>query len=175
MPASLGKVLLVSCMLLNCSDISAREYPSIKGVRLDESREEFIANNPMLSRCSSGDYCRYEDTIGGVFSEFLVTFKNDRIVMLGVSDIDANRFDEAVAALVSKFGKPSIAQSNTVGNAMGARFENRTLTWGSEKQGWWLQAQKRTTEDIFKSMIAFTTAANQREFDQASKRKKDDI
>jgi hypothetical protein len=57
-----------------------------------------------------------------------VTFANNKLVVLNLEVIDKG-WDETLADVVSKFGKPDETHMDTMQNTYGAKFDVESATW----------------------------------------------
>lgn len=73
------------------------------------------------------------DSYAGFDVDIGYYFRNDALVKITVSGLKPESFDTVAAALEKKFGTPLKEDHAPTENAMGAKFQNDSLTWSDGK------------------------------------------
>lgn len=165
------RTLALAVSLMFCQTALAAS-PDLKGISLGMSDADFIgvAKN---YHCDNQvpDWCSFPETIGGAVGVFFVSFVDGEIVSIRVSEIDPSLFSNVSAALSKKFGAPARSRS-AVQNAMGARFDQETLHW--IRKDWQMVAEKRDSDDLFKSYIFLVSNAYAKRLNDEARKNVDD-
>lgn len=144
---SLRRTVWATCLCLSAASgfVRAASVPEIKGIALGASLDNVKAAQ-ISPACGDDNYskfvtCTFVSTLGGANADFVVTIRDNHVTEIAVSNIDPDGFAGVESALRKKFGKPGMDRGGYVTNALGARFDDRTLVW--KGRGWQLQAKKR--------------------------------
>lgn len=153
--------LIGAVLLLAAASASAEsEKLAFKGVELGSSLAQ-IASNPkfdcrVVTTPIADKVCslrpREKETIAGAPVDSLFYFYDQTSLTGIVVNLEERHFQSVVAALIEKFGSPSL-KTEALKNLKGAAFENRTYRWNRPEGS--LQAQ-RYAGRLDKSAIRFT-------------------
>ena len=152
-------LMLLLLMTVSTCFAQTSATPTIKGHTLGESLQKFIsesndATREQIANCASGNgahkFVPYECTDvnqavntgngkfhcdlpmyqTGICRDFRgnVTFYNNKLVELNL-EITDEEWNQALADVTSKFGKPDEVHSDKVQNAYGATFNLQAATW----------------------------------------------
>lgn len=75
------------------------------------------------------DFCHAEIKIGQVPVSASILFGADDGMDYANLTFSSDSFDDIRVAFIARYGEPTIRQSRTVQNRMGAKFENEILSW----------------------------------------------
>lgn len=149
-------------MLSSMSGLAAELPLEVKGIPLEGREEDIFAKYPkpkadcfeMKANPFANRLCLTSDSFGGADARIRFSILNGKIRRIAV-EIDSKDFEKVLEVLVEKYGTTKLKTSETVTNAMGAKFENVLVAWVFGTQRIFAQ---RFTDNIKTSSISYSVA-----------------